>query len=398
MRRSYPHLDLFFYTFAPLCEEPIMSNIHTQHRYIDDMPALREAHREIQAAKPLRVRDAAELIGISEAELVAAYVGDTTTRLRPPNKQWINILVSLATVGRVMALTRNHAVVHERKGIYLNGSASGMMGLFVNDDIDLRLFFSNWTSGYAIVEPMSDGTAKRSLQFFDAAGDAVHKVFLLNDSNAAAFDELVATFRDENQSPGVRVCEASAEDDPRPDSAIDMAAFRADWEALEDTHHFFGLLKKYGLQRTQALRNAPTGLAVRVSDRAVHRLLELVAGRQAEIMCFVGNRGCIQIHTGHTQNIQVMGPWLNVMDAEFNLHLRTDAIAESWIVKKPTLDGVVTSLEIYDREGVQIVQFFGKRKPGKPERSDWREIIAELLSWSEAEVAIHQHTHGEVAV
>jgi hypothetical protein len=37
-------------------------------------------------------------------------------------------------------------------------------------------------------------------------------------------------------------------------------------------------------------------------------------------MCFVGNRGCIQIHTGPVKNIKIMGPWLNVMDPGFNLH------------------------------------------------------------------------------
>jgi putative hemin transport protein len=47
-------------------------------------------------------------------------------------------------------------------------------------------------------------------------------------------------------------------------------------------------------------------------------------------------------------------------------------------VEKPTEDGVVTSLELFDKEGEQIVTFFGARKPGKPELEGWREIISEL--------------------
>ena len=40
------------------------------------------------------------------------------------------------------------------------------------------------------------------------------------------------------------------------------------------------------------------------------------------IMCFVGNRGCIQIHSGPITNIKPMGPWINVLDETFHLHLQ----------------------------------------------------------------------------
>ena len=86
-------------------------------------------------------------------------------------------------------------------------------------------------------------------------------------------------------------------------------------------------------------------------------------------------RGCIQIHTGEVKNLVTTGPWYNVLDPEFNMHLREDAIVSSFIVKKPSVDGIVTSLEIFDAKGEMIVQFFGKRKPGIPELESWREIV-----------------------
>ena len=54
------------------------------------------------------------------------------------------------------------------------------------------------------------------------------------------------------------------------------------------------------------------------------------------------------------------------------------AIAEAWVVRKPTTDGTVTALELFDAEGEVIAQLFGKRKPGIPELEDWREIAAAL--------------------
>ncbi|HLU69346.1 MAG TPA: ChuX/HutX family heme-like substrate-binding protein, partial [Fibrobacteria bacterium] len=88
-------------------------------------------------------------------------------------------------------------------------------------------------------------------------------------------------------------------------------------------------------------------------------MLELASARELPIMVFVGNPGCIQIHTGTVNNIKVMGPWLNVMDPEFNLHLREDRVAETWVVRKPTQDGTVTSIEAFTADGENIALLFG---------------------------------------
>jgi putative hemin transport protein len=74
-----------------------------------------------------------------------------------------------------------------------------------------------------------------------------------------------------------------------------------------------------------------------------------------------------------------MGPWLNVLDPGFNLHLREDHIASAWVVRKPTSDGLVTSLELFDAQGETIAMFFGERKPGRAELCAWRELIDELV-------------------
>ena len=43
-----------------------------------------------------------------------------------------------------------------------------------------------------------------------------------------------------------------------------------------------------------------------------------------------------------------MGPWQNVMDPGFNLHLRRDRITEVWAVEKQTRDGPTISVEAFD--------------------------------------------------
>jgi putative hemin transport protein len=111
---------------------------------------------------------------------------------------------------------------------------------------------------------------------------------------------------------------------------------------------------------------------------AFRRLLELAAQDGLPIMIFVGNPGCIQIHSGPVHNIKIFGEWVNVLDDGFNLHVTEPSIASAWISRKPTRNGVVTGVEFYDAEGEQIATLFGKRATGEGESVRWRGILDAL--------------------
>ena len=133
------------------------------------------------------------------------------------------------------------------------------------------------------------------------------------------------------------------------------------------------------MTRTQALRFAPDETyAKQIDNKALRRALELAAKEQVSIMVFVGNAGMIQIHTGEVKNIVEHGPWINVLDPMFNLHAKEDGIAQSWIVRKPTEDGIVTSLELFNEKKELICTLFGARKPGIPELESWRKLVEQL--------------------
>lgn len=360
------------------------ANPHDQSAAAD----LLDRYARLRASKPdLRIRNAAEELGVSEGELVAAQTGNGVTRLIDDAGA---ILSSLAPLGEVMALTRNENCVHERKGIYLNGEFSRhgpmAMGLFVNPDIDLRLFMNHWKFCFASVE-QTRGGPRKSLQFFDKSGQAVHKVYLTNHSDEAAFDALVAANRHADQAPVIAVEAYDPPADDRADGEIDWPALRQAWENLQDTHDFFPMLRKFKVGREQCFRKVGSDLAYRVGNDAARRVLELARDRECEIMVFVGNRGCIQIHTGPVNKLLAQGPWFNVIDPKFNLHLKEDRIGRTWVTRKPTSDGIVTAVEVFDDSNELIATFFGKRKPGIPELDLWREIVAAIPALEEAHAA-----------
>lgn len=336
---------------------------------------LRTSWRDYLEQNPgTRIRDVAVALGVSEAELLATGCGETVVRLDAP---WPELVGQFDRLGTVMTLTRNDVAVHEKTGVYENISGSGAMGLVLGEDIDLRIFYSHWHLGFA-VETEARGKTRRSLQFFDADGTAVQKVFLTDSSNDGVYDELVAKYRSADQSPHQSVIASEANPVEKPDDEIDAEGFRTAWRDLQDTHEFFGMLREFAVSRTQGLRLAPAEFAYPILADALQKLLDDVAEAGTSIMIFVGSPGNIQIHTGPVRNIKPMGPWVNVLDPGFNLHVRGDLIDSAWVVKKPTADGVVTSVEFFDRRGQNVALVFGKRKPGLPELQRWREHVEKL--------------------
>lgn len=323
----------------------------------------------------LRIRNAAARLGVSEGELLATRIGDGVTRLRLEHRA---ILAEVPKLGRLMALTRNDDVVHERKGTYRNPQlGEGHVGLFVGPEIDLRIFWHAWAHAFAVLEPGKDG-ARYSLQFFAPDGEAVHKIYLIAESDAGAYHDLVERFRAEDQTPVMIAQPKPAERPERPDAQVDVQAFQAEWLALKDTHDFHMLMRKHGLVRTQALRLAPAGYAMPVTTNALRSTITRASTGQCPIMVFVGNAGMLQIHSGTVTKLMDVPEWFNVIDPDFNLHIREAAVAQCWVVRKPSVDGVITALECFDVRGNQIIQLFGARKPGIPELEQWRAIIGEV--------------------
>jgi putative hemin transport protein len=163
------------------------------------------------------------------------------------------------------------------------------------------------------------------------------------------------------------------------DAAVDTEKLTAAWDAMRDTHEFFPLLMRHRITRRQALRLAGPNRARRVVNSALNSVLESGAASGLPIMIFVGNPGVLQVRSGAVVNIKRLGPWLNVLDPDFNLHLREDLIDQAWVVHKPTAAGTVVSLELFAADGTTIAMLFVKRDDREQaENPAWRDLLATL--------------------
>ncbi|MFC3061451.1 hemin-degrading factor [Paenirhodobacter populi] len=329
-----------------------------------DIRAAREA--EPQA----RPRDLAAKLGIAEAGLCAAFAGAGVIRIEAhPDR----LIPALAGFGPVMALTRNESCVIEKVGTYDNFRPGPHAALVVNEGIDLRLFPGHWVHAFAVE---GEG-GKRSVQIFDAAGDAIHKIHLRPESNAAHWDGFVAGLRlaDQGQSLTLTPRKPPEPAKANPDRADEL---RAGWDELTDTHQFLRLTSRLKMNRLGAYRIAGLPYARRLAPGSVESLLRQAADVAVPIMVFVGNQGCIEIHTGPIARVVETGPWINVLDPGFDLHLRMDHIAEIYAVVKNTQRGPAHSVEFFAADGALIAQIFGVLRAGEDAVSQWNALVAAL--------------------
>lgn len=343
----------------------------------------------LRAQQPkLQTRDAARQLNVSEAELLATGIGSTVVRLRDSDHAPREIMRRALDLGKVMALSRNENVVIETTGVATRikredetalGSADdserqarmlNIAGGYLGGPIDLRFQFGQWKYVFAVTQPGRDGAVNRSLQFFDASGNAVHKLYLKSAAGVPVFDKLVADFRHPRQDGKLGVTAAAPKTPEKPDSQIDVAEFHNAWQDMTDVHQFNRIVSEFKLTREQAMRLAPNGMTTRVTPLAVRSLLEGAAKNGVAIMAFVGNGAVIQIYSGKIDKVAAAEGWFNVLDPDFNLHLRDSAFRSGYVVRRAG----ITSVEFYDNRGDLVVTFFGVRIPGKPQPQSWVDL------------------------
>jgi putative hemin transport protein len=351
---------------------------------------LAERWNTLRAEQPkLGIRDAAKQLNVSEAELLATGIGTTVTRLADTSHAPREIMRRALDLGKVMALTRNENGVIEVTGEATRIAKQGdegakdaerearelnIAGGYLGGPIDLRFHFAKWKHAFAVVQPGKDGAVSRSLQFFDEHGNAIHKVYVKDEAKTAVFDKLVADFRHPQQDGKLAIVPAAPKTAERPDAAVDVKEFQQAWKEMSDVHQFNRIVAEFKLSREQALRLAPAGLVTKVAPQAVRQLLEQAAAQQVPIMAFLGNGGVTQIHSGKIVKVQEAGGYFNVLDPEFNLHLRDKAFKAGYVLQRAG----VTSVEFYDDRGELVVTFFGVRERGKPQPQPWLDLAAAL--------------------
>ncbi|TCO71731.1 hemin-degrading factor [Rhodovulum euryhalinum] len=321
----------------------------------------------------MRSRDLADSLGVAEAEVLAAEVGAGVIRIvADPDA----LMPFLPGFGEAMALTRNDCAVIEKTGAYGSYTPGGDASTVRGPAFDLRIVPRHWVHGFA-VEEQKGGKVRRSIQVFDGAGDAVHKIYLGEDDIEAEWQALIARLRLDDQSDSLALAPREPVEPARSaPGALDR--LQAAWDRPTGAGDFLAALTGLGMNRLGAYRILGAPRARALDPSCMDALLNGLATRALRFALAVGNRGCTEIHRGPAETIKPTGPWLNILDPAFNLHLRADKVAEVWAVTRPTGNGPAMSVEAFDASGGPILRVSGVRGDDGDRISGWTDLVATL--------------------
>lgn len=323
------------------------------------------------AEPPPRQRDAAAQIGVSEGALVqakAAY-GDAVALSLDEIDVFRACLAELSRAGEAMFLTRNPDCVNEAHGMLSAASPTSddaaVQFIVSGDDraAELSLDFHAIGTAFFVREATRSGI-RHSVQLFNSAGCALLKIYKTLKSHPMRFDRIAELFDQAEPQRFHASGEPSVSSAPREES-LDAAALEARWLASRDRSEIETLLSRTRTARPSAYRALDGSLSTRIDVDAAYRLLQGAATTGTVISIRTGNSGCTQTVSGAVRNVKRMGPWLNVLDPGFHLHLRESEIAEAWVVRAPTREGVLSWVDCLGVDGASVAQFFGRRPDGR---------------------------------
>jgi len=138
-------------------------------------------------------------LGVPEVEVIRAFPPDRVTEL--DLARWEELLRSLEALGPVRVLVSNGATTIEVDGQFGGFSSAGEFFNVQTESLDMHIRWQQLAAAFAVEKPgHMDGTATRSIQFFDRAGAAAFKVFLnfggaIAPEREAQFIDLRTKFR-----------------------------------------------------------------------------------------------------------------------------------------------------------------------------------------------------------
>lgn len=305
--------------------------------------------------------------------IMAACPGPRARRLQP---HWPRLLTRLSRLGPTLFVTRHGNNSHERVLRLYKITLSGNIASIHEQDGSLELDTSHWHSGFVLYSGDVPQDTCLSLHFFDLHGQLLHSIY-----PTLSCSELGSEFLH-----GLIAVEQSMEAflpppltrHKRSYQHIDATSLLVHWQHLRSCQAIPVILQKHQATRWQALRVLPPEFAKPLQRDACLRLLQQASAQGLEMELTLFTPGITQTHQGSLENNRNGKFSSQSRDAWFQLQLDTQELHSAWIVHKPAMDGMVSSLEAYDAQDELVFILSGSANTNLPQKLAWQRLLHHL--------------------
>tara|TARA_B100001115_G_C15819194_1_gene407109 strand:- start:467 stop:1417 length:951 start_codon:yes stop_codon:yes gene_type:complete len=238
----------------------------------------------------LRIRDAASKLGVSEAELLSTEIGDTTSYLSIDN--YYEFFKNILKLNKVMFLVRNDFVVHEK---IITALSYILKENYIMSKDGNRLIDVNFNNiKYAFFQKKKHKKIElKSFQLFDNNGNSIIKIYL-KDDNHNPFDKIAEKYKKKY------LYELQSQDLTLQNNS--------NYYTFQDINVF------YKQRQTNSHSH-------KIAGKNFRSIIDKVSDYKIKIQIILVSKNIIQYHEDKLIKIVDYGPWYNILDKNFNLHI-----------------------------------------------------------------------------
>ena len=228
-----------------------------------------------------RIKDAADILNVSEAELLSTTIGKNSFFLDVQN--WGGFFKQITQLGPMMYLVRNDYVVHENK-MLVNNIELDSNNIILSNAKSIITINQDLIKYAIYTSSMIRGAEVYSIHLFDINGIAIIKIYLKNEC-------------------------------------------LKDFEAIKNQYkiEYNFELQTIGSPNTANLNEEILAIN-EVQNFSIQQYLEKISKNNIEIQIKVSNKVASSIYKGTINNVIHKFGWLNIMDPDFNLHAKDKEI------------------------------------------------------------------------
>ena len=254
--------------------------------------------------KRVRIRDAARELKTTEAELLSTEIDDSTYYLSIDNFQ--KFIEQVLSVDKLMFLIRSDIAVHE---VTVDSCNMQLKNNYILDsDNSIILDFDSNLFKHAFYQIKNHANKDlRSFQIFDSNGNASLKIYL-KGKDEFKFDDIGLKYKT-----------------------------NYNYEVPPSTHlnhkvTNYNVDKKVNFYFTDYIERDSRNQK-KIKKESLRMILNSASDNKIPIQIHGIGPGSVQYYKGRIKNIVDYGPWINVIDRTFNLHLLENKLGVSCLTE-----------------------------------------------------------------
>lgn len=288
----------------------------------------------------------------------------------PLKTNFIAIFEHLAKLGKVSTTLFSNSLNHTVQGKFADMHSRNNTLMHFHPNIDTRLFTAKWRYVYA-----TEQDKIVCLHFFSRYGDLIYRVCSTSLEQYPQLKKFISKYASkETSSPDI----TESFTKPKHAKPINKELLTEQWATMTNVHQASKIFKYNGNDPITVYTALGKNYALKISAVKLIDFFSIIAKHQLNLMMFSRNYAAVQCYVGSISKLICFDGKIEISITDFNFIMRVSQLGDIWLITKPTDNGFVNSINIFDKTGNENLILTDKRTKSEPESDSWLKSIQQI--------------------